>query len=37
MVTYSEIRNNAYYDSVTLMLISSEAEKTPGIRGNRPQ
>ena len=33
MVTYSEIRKNAYFDSVTLMLVSSEAEKTPGVQG----
>ena len=33
MVNYSEIRKNAYFDSVTLMLISSKVEELEGVTG----
>lgn len=31
MVSYSEIKKNTYYDSVTLMLISGKLEAVDGI------
>ena len=32
MIAYNEIRQNAYYDSVTLMLFSSKLGEIPGVR-----
>ena len=32
MISYNEIRQNAYYDSVTLMLFSSKIAATPGVK-----
>lgn len=32
MVTYHEIKQNSYYDSVTLMLFSSKLQEVPGVK-----